>query len=166
MQLPCCGMHTNLFPTRRMRSTGPVRTSCTSSFSLSHPCLIYVFWPFLSKDESFFFLFVPATVLFCLIPSLSILSPNWAILVQPFRLKTDLSELCPPPLTLVSISSLFSAYHAFFLLVWICVVTESLPKSIPSLFTLRRPYCTPALLDLDGHPRVSLAGEPCSRFLR
>lgn len=49
MQRPCCGMRTSLFPTRRIKSIGPVRTSC----ALSPPCL---FCPFLIQTINFFFL--------------------------------------------------------------------------------------------------------------
>lgn len=38
MQRRCCGMHTNLFPTRRIKLIGLVRTSSAFSLSLSPPC--------------------------------------------------------------------------------------------------------------------------------
>lgn len=116
MQRRCCGMHTNPFPTHRIKSIGQVRTSSalvphpppiSLSPSLSLPLL-------LSKTNAF-----PSYLgLKCLIllDHLS-LEQNYS---RDFLLKAAISPSLSLLLSLVllSLSSTISAFH--FTLVWIC----------------------------------------------
>lgn len=154
----------------------PHALSFSLSISPSLPfLLIPPFLPVLSRDESCFFLHIWAChclILLDPLPLTFFVFKLGAILVQPFRLKTDFSNFVPfsfsPRFTFLS---LFSAYLCFLSpesesvvgTEILCELILSFPCS-PSHFI--RPCCTPApSRSRWASSGLNLEWEPCSCFL-
>lgn len=130
MQRRCCGMHTSLFPTHRIRSIGQVRISSALS-----PLLIYLFIEVKSFPS-----YLGLKSLILLDSSLVFWSESVTLTSAGFRLKLDR--------TCISVLLLSLSWSG-------SVTTKSFPKSIPSSFgyfssTLLHPCASRSRWDLLG----------------
>lgn len=157
MQLRCCGMHTSLFPTRRIRLIGQVRTS-SSSLCIFPPCLSAL----LSKEESFSSYFGVSSALSCYMSFLvfcfqiQTLCRRDFFFLFFFFLSPELFPLPSQPRLPFSISALLFSLSW----VWTFLRQNPFPKSNSFLFAyFLRLCCTPALSQSRCGLRVSIWDE-------
>lgn len=145
MQLRCCGMHTSLFPTRRIRLIGQVRTSSALSLHVFLPPLLIC--PFIERRILLFLFWGLKCLILLHILPLSLAFKFDHLVVSTFFfpflfLSPELFPLPSQPRLPFSISALLLSLSW----VWTLLRQNPFPKSISFLFAyFLRLCCTPAL---------------------